>query len=604
MADFSSNKKYNYNWQNSKFKDIAISGSNISQFINDAGYVTSTSGIDTGSFVTTSSFNHYTGSNLSTFAGTASFALTASYFSGSISNAVSASYAQTASYVLNAVSSSYTATASYVNPLYQDVIITGSLLVTQSHISTVDYIDFTLLPSDPIHQEGRIHWVDDTKTINIDTDVNNFYIEVGHQNVVRVRNVTGGVLAKGKIVYIDGESGNRPTVVTASWGGDPSSATTLGWIVQNINDSQTGYALTNGILRDINTSAYPPGTMLYLSSSGDYTSTIPVSPKHEVRLGQVITQGVAGTIYVNIMNGYELGELHDVLITGSSNGDLVVKSGSIWINSKQLTGSYTVTGSLTATSLTGSLLGTASWATNAITASYALESLSSSFASTASYVQNAQTSSYVLNAVSSSFATTASFITASGVFGPYGSNSVISSSYALTASYALNGGGGTTDTGSLLVTASIADSTITFTKGDGSTFPIVVPTGSGSGTVSGGVLSGSFGITIDGAGSVLIIGNKGYATIPYSGTITGWTMIANQTGDCVIDVWKAAGTIPTVADTITGTEKPTLSSQQIASDLSLSTWATSVTAGDVFAFYVDSTSTITRVNLSIYITKQ
>ena len=604
MADFSSNKKYNYNWQNSKFKDIAISGSNISQFINDAGYVTSTSGIDTGSFVTTSSFNHYTGSNLSTFAGTASFALTASYFSGSISNAVSASYAQTASYVLNAVSSSYTATASYVNPLYQDVIITGSLLVTQSHISTVDYIDFTLLPSDPIHQEGRIHWVDDTKTINVDTDVNNFYIEVGHQNVVRVRNVTGGVLAKGKIVYIDGESGNRPTVVTASWGGDPSSATTLGWIVQNINDSQTGYALTNGILRDINTSAYPPGTMLYLSSSGDYTSTIPVSPKHEVRLGQVITQGVAGTIYVNIMNGYELGELHDVLITGSSNGDLVVKSGSIWINSKQLTGSYTVTGSLTATSLTGSLLGTASWATNAITASYALESLSSSFASTASYVQNAQTSSYVLNAVSSSFATTASFITASGVFGPYGSNSVISSSYALTASYALNGGGGTTDTGSLLVTASIADSTITFTKGDGSTFPIVVPTGSGSGTVSGGVLSGSFGITIDGAGSVLIIGNKGYATIPYSGTITGWTMIANQTGDCVIDVWKAAGTIPTVADTITGIEKPTLSSQQIASDLSLSTWATSVTAGDVFAFYVDSTSTITRVNLSIYITKQ
>ena len=96
MADFSSTKKYNYNWQNSKFKDIAISGSNISQFINDAGYVTSTSGIDTGSFVTTSSFNHYTGSNLSTFAGTASLALTASYFSGSISNAI---YALTASYI-------------------------------------------------------------------------------------------------------------------------------------------------------------------------------------------------------------------------------------------------------------------------------------------------------------------------------------------------------------------------------------------------------------------------------------------------------------------------------------------------------------------------
>jgi hypothetical protein len=81
-------------------------------------------------------------------------------------------------------------------------------------------------------------------------------------------------------------------------------------------------------------------------------------------------------------------------------------------------------------------------------------------------------------------------------------------------------------------------------------------------------------------------------------------MIANQTGNCVIDVWKAAGTIPTGANTITGTEKPTLSSQQINSDLSLSSWTTSVAAGDIFAFYVDSASTITRVNLSIYITKQ
>ena len=43
MADFTQDKKYNYNWQNSKFKDIAVSGSNISQFINDSGYVTSAS---------------------------------------------------------------------------------------------------------------------------------------------------------------------------------------------------------------------------------------------------------------------------------------------------------------------------------------------------------------------------------------------------------------------------------------------------------------------------------------------------------------------------------------------------------------------------------
>jgi hypothetical protein len=32
MADFSQDKKYNYNWQSSKFKNLALSGSYISQF--------------------------------------------------------------------------------------------------------------------------------------------------------------------------------------------------------------------------------------------------------------------------------------------------------------------------------------------------------------------------------------------------------------------------------------------------------------------------------------------------------------------------------------------------------------------------------------------
>jgi len=44
------------------------------------------------------------------------------------------------------------------------------------------------------------------------------------------------------------------------------------------------------------------------------------------------------------------------------------------------------------------------------------------------------------------------------------------------------GGGGSTDTGSLLTTASVNLNTITFTKGNGSTFPITVNTGSGGST--------------------------------------------------------------------------------------------------------------------------
>ena len=116
---------------------------------------------------------------------------------------------------------------------------------------------------------------------------------------------------------------------------------------------------------------------------------------------------------------------------------------------------------------------------------------------------------------------------------------------------------------------------------------------------------GSFGITIDGGGSAITTGVKGYVQIPYNGTITGWTILADQSGSIVVDVWKDtfANYPPLVADSIAGSEKPTLSSVIKNQDLALSTWTTSVTAGDIIAFNVDSASTVTRVNLSINITK-
>jgi hypothetical protein len=238
------------------------------------------------------------------------------------------------------------------NYINNNVILTGSLLVTSSHISTVDYIDFSLLPlgSFPAHNEGRLHWLDDTKTLQIDTDKNDFMIEIGHQSVVRVYNDTGNNILPGRVVRISGSQGNQPKIVTASWNDDASSAATLGLVATTILGSggnRHGYVVTNGILRNVNTSLYPVGTQLYLSSSGQFTDIPPDAPLHEVRLGKVIvSNGTVGSIYVDIMNGYELTELHDVKTTGYSDGDLLIQSGSLWINSKILTGSYILSGSL------------------------------------------------------------------------------------------------------------------------------------------------------------------------------------------------------------------------------------------------------------------
>ena len=211
------------------------------------------------------------------------------------------------------------------------------------------------------------------------------------------------------------------------------SANTLGILNETIADQAWGYAMTEGKLLGINTNNFTAGQLLFLGPTGSIIGQEPVPPKHAVRLGQALRiQSINGSMYVRIDNGYELDELHNVLIISGSDGDLLVASGSndngkkLYINSKQLTGSYAITGSLTVTAdITSSLYGTASWSNNAVTASYITT------AQTASYITTAQTASYVLNAVSASFSTTSSFITASNVIG-----TVTSASYALSASYA------------------------------------------------------------------------------------------------------------------------------------------------------------------------
>lgn len=122
--------------------------------------------------------------------------------------------------------------------------------------------------------------------------------------------------------------------------------------------------------------------------------------------------------------------------------------------------------------------------------------------------------------------------------------------------------------------------------------------GSGDLVVSG---SGTrtIGMTFDGGGSPPMVGAVGYVVAQFSGTIDQWSIIADASGSAVVDVWKAAGAIPTVANTIAGSEKPTLSATQLNSDTSLSSWTTAVTVGDVFGFNIDSVTTCTRLTVEV-----
>ncbi len=108
-------------------------------------------------------------------------------------------------------------------------------------------------------------------------------------------------------------------------------------------------------------------------------------------------------------------------------------------------------------------------------------------------------------------------------------------------------------------------------------------------------------IVIDGQGSAPVANSKLYFRFGYAGTITKVSLLADVSGSIVLDVWKDtyANYPPTIADTITASAKPTLSSAIKSEDSSLTGWTVSFSAGDCFAVNVDSASTLTKATLTI-----
>lgn len=110
---------------------------------------------------------------------------------------------------------------------------------------------------------------------------------------------------------------------------------------------------------------------------------------------------------------------------------------------------------------------------------------------------------------------------------------------------------------------------------------------------------------IDGGGSAITTGVKGDIAVDFAGTITQVTLLADQSGSIVVDIWKDtyANYPPTVADTITASAKPTISSTTKAKDSTLTGWTTTITAGDTLRFNVDSATTVTRVIVILRVTR-
>jgi hypothetical protein len=147
-----------------------------------------------------------------------------------------------------------------------------------------------------------------------------------------------------QVVRISGAQGQRLAVNLAQGNTDLNSADTLGIVTETIPTNQEGFIITVGQLENINTTGslqgetWTDGDVLYLSptTAGRITNIKPNgSTGHIVVLGYVeYAHANNGKIYVKIMNGWELDELHNVFIdTPLNNQALIYESSTdLWKN--------------------------------------------------------------------------------------------------------------------------------------------------------------------------------------------------------------------------------------------------------------------------------
>ncbi len=216
-----------------------------------------------------------------------------------------------------------------------------------THNVTADHITLNLSPSGAGFVTGSTRWSGNIGSSETLLTGGNVRLKNGVDLVARIVNkVTPNTTltkANYQAVRISGAQGGRLAVNLAQANNDNNSADTIGIVTETILTNKEGFILTVGQLEDINTTGslqgetWVDGDVLYLSptTAGTLTNIKPTAPGHIVVIGYVeYAHANNGKIYVKIMNGWELDELHNVAITSVAGGNSLEydSSTSLWKN--------------------------------------------------------------------------------------------------------------------------------------------------------------------------------------------------------------------------------------------------------------------------------
>lgn len=156
------------------------------------------------------------------------------------------------------------------------------------------------------------------------------------EKFITIKNMSGSTMVPGTVVYITGSNGENITASKASASSEATSSKTFAVVVDTIGDNATGRCIQDDFVDNLDTSTFTEGVAIWLSTTaGLFTQTAPTQPNHGVFIGYIVrSHASAGRILVKIQNGYELEELHNLLIASKATGDSLFYDGAtgLWKN--------------------------------------------------------------------------------------------------------------------------------------------------------------------------------------------------------------------------------------------------------------------------------
>jgi len=191
-----------------------------------------------------------------------------------------------------------------------------------AHLTSTDYVQFDTSYVDSI-AEGRLQWNSEDGTLEVGMPGGDVTLQIGQEQLVRCRNASGNTINNGSVVYVSGQSGNKP-LIELSKADDKTTAIVFGVATEDIANNDNGYVNVGGLVRSMNTNGLNEGAYVFLSANtaGALENSPATAPNYKARVGYcLITHNTEGVIFVDSSVVPVLQSLSNCFGTPSDDGD-------------------------------------------------------------------------------------------------------------------------------------------------------------------------------------------------------------------------------------------------------------------------------------------